>query len=128
MTMIVLAATAVVLSVTQNDSRFLSANGCSPRVRLRWTSMVSSTMPSMASATTIRVSEQARDRLNELARAASTTTIDYVDQLVARLDEDELLGRIVDSLNDPTIIEESAVFDGALIDGLDPSDDFSAWR
>lgn len=85
-------------------------------------------MKSMASATTIRVSTQARDRLNELARAASTTTIDYVDQLVARLDEDELLGRIVDSLNDPAVVDESAEFDGTLMDGLDPGDDFSTWR
>lgn len=82
----------------------------------------------MASATTIRVSEQARDRLNELARAASTTTIDYIDQLVARIDEDELLGRIVDSLNEPTIVEESAELDGTLMDGLDPRDDYSTWR
>lgn len=82
----------------------------------------------MASATTIRVSEQARDRLNDLARAASTTTIDYVDQLVARLDEEDLLGRIVDSLNDPAFNDESAEFDDTLMDGLDPSDDFSAWR
>jgi predicted transcriptional regulator len=82
----------------------------------------------MAPATTIRVSEQARDRLNELARAASTTTIDYVDQLVARLDEDELLSRIVESLNDPTILEESTELDGTLADGLDSGDDFSTWR
>ncbi|MGH2861369.1 MAG: hypothetical protein ACRDLT_07650 [Solirubrobacteraceae bacterium] len=71
---------------------------------------------------------QARSRLNELARAASTTTIEYVDQLVARLDEAELLGRIVDSLNDPTIVKESTAFDGTLMDGLDPGDDFSSWR
>lgn len=85
-------------------------------------------MPSMTPATTIRVSQQARDRLNALAQAASTTTIDYVDQLVARLDEDELLGRIVDSLSDPAIVHESAEFDGTLMDGLDPGDDFSTWR
>ncbi len=90
--------------------------------------MASSIIVSMASATTIRVSERARDRLNELARAASTTTIDYVDQLVTRLDEDELLGRIVDSLNDPAIVTESAELDGTLMDGLDPGDDFSTWR
>jgi predicted transcriptional regulator len=82
----------------------------------------------MAPATTIRVSERARDRLNELARAASTTTIDYVDQLVARLDEDELLSRIVESLNDPTILGESTELDGTLADGLDSGDDFSTWR
>jgi len=82
----------------------------------------------MAPATTIRVSERARDRLNELARAASTTTIDYVDQLVARLDEDEFLRRIADSLHDPAIIDESAELDGTLMDGLDPVDDFSTWR
>lgn len=46
------------------------------------------------------------------------TTIDYVDQLAARLEEDELLGRIVESLNDPTIVEESAELDGTLLDGL----------
>jgi predicted DNA-binding protein len=72
----------------------------------------------MRAATTIRVSTHARDRLNELARAASMTTIDYVDQLAARLEEDELLGRIVESLNDPTIVEESAELDGTLLDGL----------
>lgn len=90
--------------------------------------MAASTMMSMASATTIRVSERARNRLNELARAASTTTIDYVDQLVDRIDEDELLGRIVDSLNDPTIVEESTALDGTLLDGLDPGDEFATWR
>ena len=85
-------------------------------------------MPSMASATTIRVSEQARDRLNQLARAADTTTIDYVDQLVARLDEQEILGKIIDSLNDPTLADESAELDGSLMDGLDSNEDFSAWQ
>ncbi len=90
--------------------------------------MASSTIMSMASATTIRVSERARDRLNELARAASTTTIDYVDRLVTRIDEDELLAKIVDSLDDPTIAEESAELDGTLMDGLDPGDDFPTWR
>ncbi|WP_249019518.1 hypothetical protein [Conexibacter sp. S30A1] len=82
----------------------------------------------MRAATTIRVSEHARDRLNELARAASTTTIDYVDQLVARLEEDELLGRIVASLNDPAMVEESAELDGTLMDGLDAGEDFAMWR
>lgn len=82
----------------------------------------------MRAATTIRVSEHARDRLNELAQAASTTTIDYVDQLVARLEEDELLGRIVDSLNDPAMVEESAELDGTLMDGLDAGEDFAMWR
>lgn len=82
----------------------------------------------MKSATTIRVSEKARDRLNQLARAASTTTIDYVDQLVARLDEDELLSKIVDSLNDLSLADESAELDGTLMDGLDPNENFSAWQ
>jgi predicted DNA-binding protein len=82
----------------------------------------------MKSATTIRVSKQARDRLNELARAASTTTIDYVDQLVARLEEDEILGQIVESLNDPALVADAAEFDGTLMDGLDPSENFSAWQ
>jgi len=82
----------------------------------------------MRAATTIRVSEHARDRLNELARAASTTTIDYVDQLVARLEEDDLLARIVDSLNDPVIVAESAELDGTLMDGLDSGEDFATWR
>ncbi len=82
----------------------------------------------MKSATTIRVSEQARDRLNELARAASTTTIDYVDQLVARLEEDEILGRVMESLNDPTLVADAAEFDGTLMDGLDPHENFAAWR
>jgi predicted DNA-binding protein len=82
----------------------------------------------MASATTIRVSQQARDRLNALARAASTTTIDYVDQLVVRLDDDALLNKIIVSLNDPTLASESDELDGTLMDGLDPTDDFSTWR
>jgi predicted DNA-binding protein len=83
---------------------------------------------SMRSATTIRVSEHARDRLNQLARAASTTTIDYVDQLVAELEEDEILGQIVESLNDPTLVADAAELDGTLMDGLDPNENFSAWR
>jgi predicted transcriptional regulator len=82
----------------------------------------------MRAATTIRVSEHARDRLNEFARAASSTTIDYVDQLVARLEEDDLLARIVDSLNDPVIVAESAELDGTLMDGLDSGEDFATWR
>jgi predicted DNA-binding protein len=82
----------------------------------------------MSSATTIRVSEQARDRLNQLARAASTSTIDFVDQLVARLDEDELLGKIIDSLDDPSLAGESAELDGTLMDGLDPNEHFSTWQ
>ena len=82
----------------------------------------------MKSATTIRVSEQARDRLNELARAASTTTIDYVDQLVARLEEDAILGLIMESLNDPTLVADAADLDGTLMDGLDPNENFSAWQ
>jgi predicted DNA-binding protein len=83
---------------------------------------------SMKSATTIRVSVHARDRLNQLARAASTTTIDYVDQLVAELEEDETLGQIVESLNDPTLVADAAELDGTLMDGLDPNENFSAWR
>jgi predicted DNA-binding protein len=82
----------------------------------------------MKSATTIRVSEQARDRLNQLARAASTTTIDYVDQLVAGLEEDEILSKIVESLQDPTLVADAAELDDTLMDGLDPNEDFSAWQ
>jgi hypothetical protein len=80
----------------------------------------------VASSSANRCSPQGRAR--STSTAASTTTIDYVDQLVARLDEDELLGRIVDSLNDPANVEESADIDGTLMDGLDPGDDFSTWR
>jgi hypothetical protein len=58
----------------------------------------------------------------------SARTIDYVDQLVARLAEDEILGQIVESLNDPTLVADAAEFDGTLMDGLDPNENFSAWR
>jgi len=58
----------------------------------------------------------------------SATTIDYVDQLVARLEEDEILGQIVESLNDPTLVTDAAELDGTLMDGLDPNEDFSAWQ
>ncbi|WP_249011653.1 hypothetical protein [Conexibacter sp. DBS9H8] len=82
----------------------------------------------MSATTTIRVSERARDRINQLARAASQTTIEYVDQMVNRLMDEELLNAIVASLDDPGLAEDAAELDGTLMDGLDPNEDFSAWR
>ncbi len=82
----------------------------------------------MASSTTIRVSPQTRDSLNRLARDANTTTAEYVDKLVARLEDEQILDEMIAGMEDPTFAAEATEWDAVDVDGLDPSDDFSAWR
>jgi hypothetical protein len=84
----------------------------------------------MPSTVVIRARPETRDLLNHLAKEDGTTAIDTLERLVRGASEKRLLAALATDLAAPSsrAREELAVWDVALTDGLDPDEDFSAWR
>jgi hypothetical protein len=84
----------------------------------------------MSSTVVIRARPETRDLLNRLAREDGATAIDTLDGLIRNAAEARLLaGLAADLAAVPERGQEDlAVWDAALADGLDPDEDFSAWR
>jgi hypothetical protein len=84
----------------------------------------------MATTVVIRARPETRDLLNHLAQEDGTTAIDTLERLIRGAAEARLLTALATDLaaapeRDP---EELVVWDATLADGLDPDEDFSAWR
>jgi hypothetical protein len=84
----------------------------------------------MPNTVVIRARPETRDLLNHLAREDGTTAIDTLERLIRGAAEARLLAALATDLAVPSGSdrENLAVWDAALQDGLDPDEDFSAWR
>jgi hypothetical protein len=84
----------------------------------------------MAATVVIRARPATRDLLNHLAREDGTTAIDTLERLIRGAAEARLLAALATDLAAPSgrDLQEAAVWDATLADGLDPDEDFSAWR
>jgi hypothetical protein len=84
----------------------------------------------MPSTVVIRARPETRDLLNRLAREDGTTAIDTLEGLIRDAAEARLLaGLAADLAAAPERDQEDLIaWDGVLADGLDPDEDFSAWR
>ncbi len=84
----------------------------------------------MLSTVVIRARPETRDLLNHLAREDGTTAIDMLERLIRDAAEARLLAALATDLAAPSEgdREDSAAWDIALMDGLDPDEDFSTWR
>jgi hypothetical protein len=78
----------------------------------------------------IRARPETRDLLRDLARVDGASAIDTLEHVVREAAEARLLKAVVADLSStPSHTEaELAVWDATLADGLDPDEDFSAWR
>jgi hypothetical protein len=84
----------------------------------------------MPSTVVIRARPETRDLLNELARSDGMTAIDELERLIRDVAEARLLAALATDLDDASGHgdEDSSDWDATLRDGLDPGEDFSAWR
>jgi len=74
----------------------------------------------------VRARPETRDRLRTLAKAQGTTAIELLDRLVREY-QDRLLLDAFETLP-PAAGHDRAAWDETLVDGLDPTEDFSSWR
>jgi hypothetical protein len=82
----------------------------------------------MPSTVVLRARPETRDLLNHLAREDGATAIDTLERLIRGAAEERLLAALATDLSAPPESEEAAAWDTTLADGLDPGEDFSAWR
>ncbi len=82
----------------------------------------------MSPTVVIRARPETRDLLNHLAREDGATAIDTLERLIRGAAEERLLAALAIDLAVSPEREESAVWETTLADGLDPDEDFSAWR
>ena len=84
----------------------------------------------MPTTVVIRARPETRDLLNHLAREDGTTAIDTLERLIRGAAEARLLAALAIDLAAPSERDrdEFAAWDTTLNDGLDPDEDFSAWR
>ena len=84
----------------------------------------------MSTTVVIRARPETRDLLNHLAQEEGATAIDTLERLIRDAAEARLLSALAADLAAPAERdpEESAVWDSTLADGLDPGEDFLAWR
>jgi hypothetical protein len=78
----------------------------------------------------IRARRETRDQLHDLAKEDGTTVIDTLERLIREAAEARLLTALATDLSSPPELtgSEPSVWDASLMDGLDPSEDFSSWR
>ncbi|MGH2853603.1 MAG: hypothetical protein ACRDLF_05360 [Solirubrobacteraceae bacterium] len=78
----------------------------------------------------IRARRETRDLLRDLAKVDGETAIDTLEHVIREAAEMRLLKTLATDLSSvPERAEaESAAWDAALADGLDPDEDFSSWR
>ncbi len=79
----------------------------------------------------VRARRETRDRLKALSEQEGTTAIDLLDRLVQEYEDQKMLAWFERDLDPGTLAvlhAEVTEWDGALMDGLDPTEDFSAWR
>ena len=78
----------------------------------------------------IRARRETRDLLHELAQDDGATAIDTLERLIREAAEARLLKAVVTDLSAALEATESElmIWDASLADGLDPAEDFSAWR
>jgi hypothetical protein len=84
----------------------------------------------MPSTVVIRARPETRNLLQRLAKEDRATAIDTLERLVKEAAEERLLNAVASDLADAPARErdELAAWDVTLSDGLDPDEDFSAWR
>jgi hypothetical protein len=84
----------------------------------------------MPSTVVIRARPATRDLLQQLAQEDGATAIDTLEQLIREAAEARLLEAVAADLAVVSKREqdEQAAWDATLGDGLDPDEDFSAWR
>ncbi len=84
----------------------------------------------MSSTVVIRARSETRDLLNRLAREDGTTAIDTLECLIRDAAEARLLAVLTTDLASAPERDHKdlAAWDVVLADGLDPDEDFSAWR
>jgi hypothetical protein len=78
----------------------------------------------------IRARPATRALLRELAEANGASAIDTLERVIREAAEQRLLGALTDDLSLVREGDEAErrAWDATLIDGLDPSEDFSSWR
>ncbi len=79
----------------------------------------------------VRARRETRDRLKALSEQEGTTAIDLLDRLVREHEDQKMLAwfdRDFDAATVATLQAEVAEWDSTLMDGLDPTEDFSGWQ
>jgi hypothetical protein len=78
----------------------------------------------------IRARRETRDLLHDLAKDDGATAIDTLERLIREAVETRLLTAVSTDLSSAleTAESEFAAWDTSLMDGLNPSEDFSSWR